>query len=712
MLGSPQILHLCDSCDILEDIDIDTDHRPILATFRTTPSINPTILEQLPIHPLLSINYSNNTDWLLYDNNINQNIPTLTDESINSINDIESLSTSIIDIITNTALESFPPKITQRKRNPNPLLNDHQYGKLVKLTHISVSIFSIIKNHPDFNSPSPQIASILPKINNFQLNITKYNEQFTIPHIPLIKPYINLQSLLIHVQQTQHRINHIKRIISQKINSYHVNKIVENIKKNVIQDDYRIFSLLNPKKREHPSRIITFNNHTPTIITDPSLVKDGFKQYWQTIFTNPSISQPNISNFLINTPKSDKNYTCSFTPQEILTSLQSINKSSPGQDGISYKLLQHSIKNSPTLLQHLSILYNKCITLNYLPRDWRSSITILLKKSPSSDSLDNWRPICLLSTIYKTYTNIINQKLMNILLNENLIPPSQNGFINNREVSQCIRPILHIIEDANINKKPLHIAYIDLVKAFDSTNHNTLLQILNHMNLHNFSAIVKTLLSNSSTSITTAHGPTDPIEITRGVHQGDVISPLLFIIFLNPLLWTIHHTTIGYSLKNVNISISAFADDLVLTNSDPLELQKSFNHLTDYCTQSNIFVSQTKSAYTFSPHTLPISPPLPISILKSDEPYKYLGIWITASLNWSHQLQQSSNTFKLSVIQILKKFYLNSNQHIRLINAVTNATIGYRMQFILFPTLYINNLNKFTINSLAHTHHISQNLDS
>ena len=77
--------------------------------------------------------------------------------------------------------------------------------------------------------------------------------------------------------------------------------------------------------------------------------------------------------------------------------------------------------------------------------------------------------------------------------------------------------------------------------------------------------LIGNIYSQSTTTFIGEHfGKTQPILIQRGTIQGDILSPYLFIIFLEPLLRWLQHGNNGYTFgtSKVKISSAAYADDL------------------------------------------------------------------------------------------------------------------------------------------------------
>ena len=94
-----------------------------------------------------------------------------------------------------------------------------------------------------------------------------------------------------------------------------------------------------------------------------------------------------------------------------------------------------------------------------------------------------------------------------------------------------------VLEDTTLAKRDINLTYVDFSSAFNTVPHSALLEIMRRKGFpEDAIAAVGAIYSESVTSALTPYGRTRPIPILRGTIQGDCLSPLLWNIFMDPLL--------------------------------------------------------------------------------------------------------------------------------------------------------------------------------
>ena len=171
-----------------------------------------------------------------------------------------------------------------------------------------------------------------------------------------------------------------------------------------------------------------------------------------------------------------------------------------------------------------------------------SAIIKLLRKGDKNPlEVGNYRPISLLSIFYKLASCCITRRIKPAV--ESLIGMQQKAYIESNNIGSCILNILNLMKDVNKKKLSSLILLVDFQKAFDSLSHA---YIQNTMKLFGFGESIlnwiKHFYDGRDACVMMRGNLTDRIFLKRGVPQGDILSPYVFILTIEILLIKINLT--------------------------------------------------------------------------------------------------------------------------------------------------------------------------
>ena len=439
-------------------------------------------------------------------------------------------------------------------------------------------------------------------------------------------------------------------------------------------DSKIIYKLLNEHSINFAPHFVLKDNK---IISNEEKVKEEVRHHFQELFNPKPAPEDGFDELIENCPSiSDtKNQEYLFSTEEIKDLLTQKSSTAPGIDKITfdaYKFLAKHHKN--TVFQRLEILYQGCYHLSMIPQQWEEGKTILLPKQDSHLSLDNWRPITLLTTMYKGYTSLLNKKITKSLEDFQLLPWNQFGFRKNHNTSLPILSLIKMISDAKSDNHPLCVAYYDFRKAFDSIHHGNLLKIMRKMKFSQKTiASIQFILENSTTRLKTAYGETEIVRLQRGVKQGDPLSPTLFAICLVPLSFQMNSET-SY------LNHMLFADDLVTITKKLSDYTTLSSKLQIYIPHLTLELNLKKSATTS--FLMPKPSPSPILHLEAHQSYKYLGVPLNLDLNFDSALKKVEGTLHSKLSLLEKKRYLTTDQKIKIINCMLIPAASYILSHV------------------------------
>lgn len=266
---------------------------------------------------------------------------------------------------------------------------------------------------------------------------------------------------------------------------------------------------------------------------------------------------------------------------------------SPGEDGITTEALKIG---ESSLLPHITNLFNSILKTGCFPNNFCHSTIVLLHKKGDKSDIGNYRPISLISHLYKAFIKVIENRISaNLDLHQ---PPEQAGFRRGLSTTDHLHSLNQIIEKHHEFRLPLYTAFVDYSKAFDSLTHSSLFNALIKQNINpTYVHILQNIYRNSTAAVkVNTIGPS--FHITKGVKQGDPLSPKLFTATLEEVFrelasdWEEKGISVGGNKRLTNLR---FADDIVLFSSSASELEEMLQDLNEASLKVGLSMNMSKT---------------------------------------------------------------------------------------------------------------------
>ena len=244
------------------------------------------------------------------------------------------------------------------------------------------------------------------------------------------------------------------------------------------------------------------------------------------------------------------------------------NKKSSGPDNISTFILKQC---SDILTSPLLHIFNSSLFEGEFPNQLKVAKVVPIFKNGDAMLVSNYRPISLLNVLSKILERLVYKRVLDFLNKNDILYKYQFGFRTGFSTSLALMEVTDMIYDCLDNNLLVLGLFLDLKKAFDTVNHEILLQKLYHYGIRG--SLFKWFESYlfNRTQYTCINGTSSTmLQVRCGVPQGSVLGPLLFLVYINDV-----------ANISTDFKIRLFADDsnLFIYHKNVFSLYQIANNL-------------------------------------------------------------------------------------------------------------------------------------
>jgi hypothetical protein len=307
-----------------------------------------------------------------------------------------------------------------------------------------------------------------------------------------------------------------------------------------------------------------------------------------------------------------------------------------GIDSLVYEIFKFGGEG---ISQSTARLCNELFELERIPKDWARGLIFPLFKDGDNRVPDNYRGITLLSVVGKIYTSVLNNRVTRWCEENGILSEEQAAFRAGRSTVDHILTVSELVGARKARRKGTYCAFLDIKKAYDMLDRDTLWKRLIEVGLRGkMWRVLRNLYE----------------VVESSVLVGCILSPILFAIFIDGLARAVKRVRVKSTLEGVKLNLLLFAD--VLLADSKHDLQKLLDAVFEYsqmwrfrwnCSKSKVMCFGSRKAQKL--HYF-----LGFQELQVVKSFKYLGVDLQDNLSWTMTKNRFLNKAKSRIPLVTK----------------------------------------------------------
>jgi len=462
-------------------------------------------------------------------------------------------------------------------------------------------------------------------------------------------------------------------------------------------------------KIKQASSLITNMRNGDVMLNEPEEVSAHIVNHFTDLFTQNSntINNGMVEEVIPNLITDRINRILTILPNhdEIHSAVFSLNQdSAPSPDGFGAVFFQ---KYSEIIKHDVIKAVLQFFNSGWLLPNFNSNTLVLIPKTNNADSVDQYRPIAVANFKFKIISKILADRLASIM--PAITSVQQRGFIRGRNIKDCICLTSEAINVLNKKSFGGNMALkVDIAKAFDTLDWNFLLRVLKAFGFNDiFCNWIQSILASAKISISINGKLHGFFSCSRGVRQGDPLSPLLFClaeeVISRSTTKLVREGKLKLILGSRNNPVPShilYADDIMLfCKASNSNIQALTNLFQKYAQISGQFVNPQKSfiyAGSINHHRL-LNIATSTGFNIGSLPFTYLGVPIFRGKPKTIHLQPYVDKVKTK-LSSWKASLLSIAGRVQLVKSVAQSILLHCVSIYSWPVKLIKDVERWMRN--------------
>ena len=379
-------------------------------------------------------------------------------------------------------------------------------------------------------------------------------------------------------------------------------------------------------------------------ITEESELLQAWKSHFSAL-SNTNITDAEVAQALQEelrrmTRESNNNdefiFDIEFESEEVGKAIQHLrNGKAAGPDGVS---AEHLKFGGSLLVTWITQIFNAILILETVPSSFKVANITPIYKGKGKDPLNpnNYRGIGVSNVFGKLFESLTLSRMLPELESKGFPVIQQTAYQKGISCEDATFAVFETLNYLIRNGNTVLQTFYDLEKAFDSVEYCILLKHLYSRGVNGKCwRIIKGFYDRPTACVKVNGSLSQEYVIKRGVRQGSVLSPSLFLLLIDSLLQTLKEANAGVNLEGIYMGSLAHADDIRSLTCDPQSCKQQAQIIIEFLGENFLQLNADKCemvVHTHGSRTQTISVDIGSVSLESSNASKCLGTWWTPDL--------------------------------------------------------------------------------